>query len=55
MLVMEAGRCVEFGPPDELVQNDGYFSTLVDAAGPQAALQLRAEITQAAARRAQRA
>jgi len=43
ILVMEAGRAVEFGPPAELLSNDnGVFSCLVDSTGPESSKALRA-------------
>jgi len=50
VLVMEKGRCVEFDTPLNLIEANppGYFASLVDAAGPQAALRLRASIREAA-------
>lgn len=55
VLVMDKGRAVEYGAPVDLIQGDGLFATLVDAAGPQAALQLRADIEAAAKAKAQAA
>ena len=31
MLVMEKGKVIEYGPPDELLANKGLFANLVKA------------------------
>ncbi|CAJ1954764.1 unnamed protein product [Cylindrotheca closterium] len=42
VLVMDAGRAVEFGSPKELLDNaDGIFSELLDATGTESSLYLR--------------
>ena len=49
VLVMDAGRAVEFGSPSELLEiQDGVFSELVDAAGGDASKALRAMAKRAA-------
>jgi ABC-type multidrug transport system fused ATPase/permease subunit len=44
ILVMDAGRAAEFGPPAELLENKGIFSELVDATGSESASALRAMV-----------
>ena len=42
VVVMDKGRCVEFGPPHSLLQNDdGIFTSFVEATGPESASELR--------------
>jgi ATP-binding cassette, subfamily C (CFTR/MRP), member 4 len=41
IVVLDAGKVVESGTPDELLQKDGVFSNLVDASGPEASAALR--------------
>jgi len=42
VLVMDEARCAEFGPPSELLKNDnGIFSSLVEATGRESAAALR--------------
>lgn len=42
IIVLDAGKVVESGAPHALLQQDGVFSHLVDAAGPEASASLRA-------------
>lgn len=44
ILVMGAGRAVEFGPPAELLSNGGAFAELVDSTGPDSARALRSMV-----------
>jgi ABC-type multidrug transport system fused ATPase/permease subunit len=38
VLVMEQGRCIEFGPPKRLLEHpSGTFTALIDATGPESA------------------
>mmetsp|Transcript_21675 Transcript_21675/g.73435 ORF Transcript_21675/g.73435 Transcript_21675/m.73435 type:complete len:1108 (-) Transcript_21675:33-3356(-) len=39
--VFAAGKCVEYGPPQFLLDQNGAFAKLVDSTGPQTALLLR--------------
>jgi ABC-type transport system involved in Fe-S cluster assembly fused permease/ATPase subunit len=41
IVVLDAGMVVESGAPAELLQNDGVFSNLVDATGPETSAALR--------------
>lgn len=41
ILVMDAGHAVEFGSPRELLEQNGIFSELVDATGPEGSKALR--------------
>ena len=42
VVVMDKGRCVEFGPPHSLLQNDdGIFTSFLEATGPESASELR--------------
>ena len=51
VLVMDAGRAVEFGSPKELLDNsDGIFSELLDATGTESSLFLREMASKAAIR-----
>lgn len=52
VLVMDAGRAVEFASPKELLENpDGIFAELVDATGTESSLFLREMANKAAAQR----
>lgn len=43
VLVMDRGRAVEFGPPSQLLKNEeGVFSQMVNATGPESAAALKA-------------
>jgi len=44
ILVMDDGHAVEFGPPWELLQQNGVFAELVNATGPKGSKALRALI-----------
>jgi len=52
VLVMDAGRAVEFASPKELLENpDGIFSELVDATGTESSSFLREMASNAAEQR----
>ena len=44
VLVMDAGRAVEFGSPNELLNKQGIFCELVDSTGPEGSKALRAMV-----------
>lgn len=44
VLVMDAGRAVEFGSPRKLLEREGIFAELVDATGPEGSKALRAMV-----------
>jgi ABC-type multidrug transport system fused ATPase/permease subunit len=49
IVVMQNGRCVEFGPPRELLgRENSIFGSFVDATGPESAIELRQMIAQEA-------
>jgi ABC-type multidrug transport system fused ATPase/permease subunit len=42
VLVLDQGRCIEFGSPKRLLENpNGTFTAFVDATGPESAAELR--------------
>jgi len=41
---MDAGRAVEIGSPNKLLDQNGVFSELVDATGPEGSKALRAMV-----------
>jgi ABC-type multidrug transport system fused ATPase/permease subunit len=41
ILVMDAGKAAEFGPPKDLLAHGGLFSQLVDATGTESSMALR--------------
>jgi len=42
VIVMDSGKAVEIGSPQELLQRNGVFAELVDATGPEGSKALRA-------------
>jgi len=42
VIVMDSGKAVEVGSPQELLQRNGVFAELVDATGPEGSKALRA-------------
>ena len=39
--VLDNGTAAEFGSPDELLQNNGIFASLVDSTGTESSIALR--------------
>lgn len=42
VIVMDKGKAVEIGSPSELLKDEsGFFTSMVEATGPESAMQLR--------------